>query len=67
MEKIWTDELVFRLKRLWKNGVPTGRIGAELGVTKNAVCGKVRRLELTPRGSPIKPTRSIASGAESEI
>jgi hypothetical protein len=44
---VWTDEAVETLKILWAQGnVTTAQISAVLGVSKNAVCGKVHRLKL---------------------
>lgn len=50
----WTDEMVEELKKLWKEGVTTGEIGKRLGVSKNSIVGKVHRLGLSGRPSPIK-------------
>ncbi len=50
----WTDEMIETLKELWDQGVSTGEIGKRLGVTKNSVVGKVHRLKLVGRPSPIK-------------
>lgn len=41
------------LRQRWAAGVSTLRIGAELGVSKNAVVGKAWRLGLQARPSPI--------------
>ena len=50
----WTDEMVEELKKLWKEGMTTGEIGKRLGVSKNSIVGKVHRLGLSGRPSPIK-------------
>ena len=50
----WTQEQVTELSKLWDEGLTTAEIGRRLGITKNAVVGKVNRLHLTPRQSPIK-------------
>jgi len=50
----WTDEKIARLKKLWSEGLTTAAIGKQLGVSKNAVVGKVHRLGLEGRSSPIK-------------
>ncbi len=70
----WTDEAVETLKRLW--GEPdfsAARIAQRLGVTRNAVLGKIHRLGLSkPRASrppvarlaaarPRRPARACAS------
>lgn len=54
MDSIWTDALVEQLTALWQQGLSTAAIGRKLGVSKNAVVGKVKRLLLTPRPSPLK-------------
>ena len=50
----WTDEMVEDLKKMWKEGLSTGEIGKRLGVSKNSIVGKVHRLQLDGRPSPIK-------------
>ncbi len=51
----WTDERVEVLKKLWVEGRTASQIASELGdVTRNAVIGKVHRLGLSGRPSPIK-------------
>ena len=50
----WTDQMIEDLKRMWKEGLTTGEIGKRLGVTKNSIVGKVHRLGLSGRPSPIK-------------
>lgn len=49
----WTAERDERLRRLWDEGHTTLEIGAMMGVTKNSVIGRVHRLKLAQRGSPI--------------
>jgi GcrA cell cycle regulator len=51
----WTDERIDELTRLWDEGVTTAEIGRRIGVTKNAVIGKVHRLGLVPRVITVKP------------
>lgn len=50
----WTDEMVEDLKKMWKEGLTTGEIGKRLNVSKNSIVGKVHRLGLSGRPSPIK-------------
>ena len=45
----WTAERIADLTRLWEEGVTTAEIGRRIGVTKNAVIGKVHRIGLVPR------------------
>ncbi|TCS61678.1 GcrA family cell cycle regulator [Varunaivibrio sulfuroxidans] len=50
----WTTERTNTLIALWNEGLPTSEIGRRLEVTKNAVVGKVHRLGLKKRASPIR-------------
>jgi GcrA cell cycle regulator len=54
IKMIWTDEAVEELKKMWDKGMTTGQIAKVLNVTKNSIIGKVHRLCLTARPSPIK-------------
>ncbi len=49
----WTEERIDRLGKLWQEGSSTAAIGKLLGISKNAVVGKVHRLKLKGRPSPI--------------
>jgi GcrA cell cycle regulator len=49
----WTTERINTLTKLWGGGLSTREIGLRLSVTKNAVVGKVHRLGLSKRQSPI--------------
>lgn len=54
----WTDDRVERLKKLWAEGLSASQIAAQLGgVSRNAVIGKVHRLNL--------PGRAKSGGATS--
>ena len=50
----WTEKMVEDLKIMWKQGLTTGEIGKRLGVSNNSIVGKVHRLQLDARPSPIK-------------
>lgn len=50
----WTDEMIDDLRSMWKQGLTTAEIGKKLGVSKNSIVGKVHRLGLSGRPSPIK-------------
>ncbi|MHA1597929.1 MAG: GcrA family cell cycle regulator [Alphaproteobacteria bacterium] len=52
----WTPDHIKTLMALWAEGLPTLEIGRRLGITKNAVVGKVHRLGLPKRQSPISST-----------
>jgi GcrA cell cycle regulator len=49
----WTSDRIKTLMALWAEGISTLEIGRRLGVTKNSVVGKVHRLGLPKRQSPI--------------
>jgi GcrA cell cycle regulator len=55
----WTEERVEALKTLWTTGNTASEVSRRLGVTRNAVIGKVHRLGLGRRHSPAAP-RAIA-------
>ena len=50
---LWTEERVGTLKQLWADGLSASQIAARLagGVTRNAVIGKVHRLNLAGRAT----------------
>jgi len=49
VEGTWTPERITVLGELWAAGVPTAEIGRQLGLTKNAVVGRVHRMGLPAR------------------
>lgn len=49
----WNDETVSRLRSLWSEGHAATEIGRRLGISKSAVLGKVHRLGLPGRPSPV--------------
>jgi GcrA cell cycle regulator len=49
----WDQVACAWLRQRWDDGAVCSLIARELGVTKNAVVGKVRRLRLAPRASPL--------------
>ena len=57
----WTDTMIGRLRELWDEGHSAQQIGNHMGVSKNSILGKVHRLDLPPRPSPI---RVKGSGAQ---
>ena len=59
----WTESRVETLRRLYAEGLSSSRIAAELGggVTRNAVIGKVDRLNLPKRGN--NPTKASSAHA----
>jgi GcrA cell cycle regulator len=55
----WTEERIAKLTRLWNvEKLTVGQIVRVMGITRNSILGKVRRLNLDSRGSPIKPRKT---------
>jgi len=59
----WDDRQLDLLYKLWTSGMSASRIGEQLGVTRNAVIGKVHRLGITRLSSlhPSSRTRKAES------
>jgi GcrA cell cycle regulator len=55
---MWTEDRVNTLKQLWADGLSASQIAARLGlgVTRNAVIGKVHRLNLAGRATQPRNT-----------
>ncbi len=53
----WTPERIEQLRNGVASGLSCSQIAAEIGVTRNAVIGKIHRLGLSP-GRPAAPARS---------
>jgi GcrA cell cycle regulator len=58
----WTDERVEVLKALWADGASASAIAKRLGVTRNAVIGKVHRLDLPARAPTPERFRKAKTG-----
>ena len=58
----WTEELDEKLRALWAQGLSMSQIAGQIGRSKNSVAGRVHRLDLPPRGSPI-----FHNGAKQEV
>jgi GcrA cell cycle regulator len=63
----WTDARVAKLTELWREGLSASMVAARLGVSRNAIIGKVHRLGLSKSGEhdlarpkPVRPTRPKA-------
>ena len=50
----WTEEMVEGLRQMWLEGLTANEIAKRLGVSKNSIVGKVHRLCLKARPSPMK-------------
>jgi GcrA cell cycle regulator len=59
---LWTAEADDRLQALWAEGLSASAIGDVIGKSKNAVVGRVHRLNLPGRASPIKPRGELRPG-----
>lgn len=57
MEITWTPDRVERLNQLFAEGLPTAEIGRRLGLTKNAVIGRLHRSAMSRREPIAKPPR----------
>lgn len=55
------DERVKQLKALKSQGIPTSQIAIQMGVTKNAIIGKIDRLS---RNFSVSPTKPVAAPAK---
>jgi hypothetical protein len=52
----WNDERDQQLTADWAAGFTTSKIGERMGISKNSVIGRARRLQLPRRASPINVT-----------
>lgn len=59
----WNGARVARLRALWAEGLSMSAIGRALGISKNSVVGKVHRLHLPSRPSPIRRGEGVAKPA----
>jgi len=65
MQGEWTPTRIGALIALWNEGLSTSEMGLRLGITKNAVVGKVHRLGLpkrhssSPRKAALAPAQVI--------
>jgi GcrA cell cycle regulator len=62
----WTDAAIARLKALWAEGLSASECGKRMGVSRNAVIGKIHRLGLShkyrrPRERARRMTKPKAS------
>lgn len=61
----WTEEKTAELVELWRGPLTIDRIADQLGVTKNAAMGRVRRLGLPSRRSHEKKFKGLRTGSNS--
>jgi GcrA cell cycle regulator len=50
----WSQESISALRQLWAAGYSTAEISHRMGVSKNSIVGKARRLGLPSRPTPIR-------------
>ncbi len=63
----WNDELIAQLKELYlEQTLPTAEIAKQLGFTKNAIIGKIHRLNLS-RVSNNKDSEDISSSDDQDF
>lgn len=55
---VWTDAMKADLSTMWSEGLSISAIGRRMGVSRNAVAGKVRRMGLPKRGAPVEIVRA---------
>lgn len=60
----WTEDRTETLKRMWSEGYSGGQIADRLGLTRNAVIGKVHRLGLSGRYVPHRKAPTNVSKAD---
>ena len=62
----WSSETIEELEKLWLSGMSAREISKKLNISKNAIIGKVHRLKLPMRESPIiKATEYTTTEADS--
>jgi GcrA cell cycle regulator len=64
---VWTEERFQTALSLWKDGVPGSRIAEKLGLTRNAVLGKLSRegfMKLNGPSAPVKKLKATAPPPE---
>jgi len=55
----WSEERTATLKKLWLEGLSASQVARQLGgVSRSAVIGKVHRLGITVRETPVRPRAS---------
>jgi GcrA cell cycle regulator len=53
----WTPERIAQLRSFVDSGLTCSQIAAEIGITRNAVIGKIHRLGLSPGRPTAQPAR----------
>ncbi len=58
----WTPERIAQLRSFLDSGLTCSQIAAEIGITRNAVIGKIHRLGLSPGRPATRPPRAGVPG-----
>lgn len=66
-ERLWPPDRVAELMRLVAEGLPYAEIGRRMGVTKNMVIGKAKRLGLERSADALTSARQKAQARRQEI
>ena len=61
----WSEERVSQLRELVKQGLSAGQIARELGLSRNAVIGKLSRLGLRLAGRKAEPSKTVRAAVAS--
>lgn len=62
----WTDDLVAKLIKLFKEKNSTSEMADELGISRNSVCGKLHRMGLDRGGENISKHPKAAKGGRNQ-
>ena len=60
MSKSWDNSILKKLKALMGRGLSTSEIGKRLGMSKNAIVGKMHRMGWNPKAADAKPVKETA-------
>ena len=63
MSKSWDNSILKKLKTLVGKGLSTSEIGKRLGMSKNAIVGKLHRLGWNPKATEVVPEKPKAKKA----
>ncbi len=63
MSKSWDSNILKKLKSLMGKGLSTAEIGKKLGISKNAVVGKLHRLGWNAKAAEVEPKVKKSSAA----
>ena len=64
MSKSWDSSILKKLKTLVGKGLSTSEIGKRLGMSKNAIVGKLHRLGWNPKATEVAPAKATKKAAD---